>query len=214
MYTRRRAVAMGVIGISALSGCSGAAELARGDGPLEREAARAAVSESAIAGTEYELKEATDEVIEQEISAGGQERTIIATNKLNRYAKAIDISEEGSLFGVISSPGFEFAGRTLNPVASQSNRELLELARQQFSNLTIGGSVEETERTVLGTETTVSKFEATATFGPEEYDIYIHVGSVTNEGDVIIGLGGYPQDFDDTENDTIAGFFGEIEHPV
>jgi len=214
MYTRRRALAVGVMGISALSGCADAAELARGDGPLEREAQRAAISESALSQTEYELTDERTRKIEQTVSAGGQERTIIATNKFNQYSKPIDISEEGSIFAVISSPGFEFAGRSLNPVANQSNEELLELAREQFENLTVRGTESETQETILGTETTVSKFDASATFADEPYDIYIHVSSVTNEGDVIIGLGGYPQAYDDDENDTIAGFFGEIEHPV
>jgi hypothetical protein len=37
---------------------------------------------------------------------------------------------------------------------------------------------------------------------------------VAHKGDIIIGLGGYPQAYDDTEDETVSGFFNEIQHPV
>lgn len=215
MHTRRRALLMAAAGVTALSGCSSdAAEFATGDGPLEREADRAALSQSALSQTEYELTEETERTIRREVSASGQTREIIASNKLTRYAKAIDISDRGSLFGVISSPGFVFAGRTLNPIAKYSNRELLGVAGQEFNNLSVRSVAEENQTTVLGKETTVSKFDATATFANQRYEVYIHVGMVADKGDIIIGLGGYPQAYDDTEDETVSGFFNEIQHPV
>lgn len=219
MYTRRRALALGAIGIGALSGCSTASELA-GDGPIERTAASAVLSQSAVDETEYEQSTQQERTVEREVSAGGQQRKIIAGNKITLYEKAIDDLARGSLFGVVSTPGFTIAGQTLNPVAGMSNAELIDIVGQEFNGLADASEISTQTRTVLGSETTVSKFDATANFGGQEFDIYIYTGSVENQrnddgqSDVVVGAGGYPQAFDDTEADIVEGFFDAIEHPA
>lgn len=219
MYTRRRALALGAIGIGALSGCSSTTELA-GSGPIERSAASAILPQSVVSGTEYELSTQRERTVERTVSAAGQERTISATNQVALYQKAIDNLAQGSLFGVVSTPGFTIAGQTLNPVAGMSNSELIDVVGEQFNGLSGASEVSTLTKTMFGTDTTVSKFDATANFGGREFDIYIYTGSVVHQrneqgqSDVVIGAGGYPQAFDETEADTIEGFFGDIEHPA
>ncbi|TQQ82915.1 hypothetical protein EGH24_05620 [Halonotius terrestris] len=214
MYTRRRALALGALGIGSLSGCSGAADLATGDGPIEREADPAVLADSAVDDAGYELRTQEERTLEREVSAGGETRTIIATNQVALYDKTINDIEQASLFGVISTPGFSFAGQTLNPVADWENERLLELVADQFPGLRDASETSSYAETVLGTDITVSKFDGVATFGGQEFDVYIYVASVVNEGDVVIGAGGYPQAFDSAESGNIESFFTAIEHPA
>lgn len=210
---------MGALGIGALSGCSTAAELA-GDGPIERTAAPAILPESAVSGTDYKLSLQDQRTIEREVSAAGQQRTIIATNQVSLYPKAVGELARGSQFGVVSTPGFTIAGQTLNPAAKWSNEELLDTVSSQFSGLSEPSEESTLTKTMLGTETTITKFDATANFGGREFDIYIYTGSIVHErneegqSDVVIGAGGYPQEFDENEADTVEGFFEAIEHPA
>ena len=219
MYTRRRALALGALSIGALAGCSSVSELA-GDGPIERTAAPAMLAEDAVSGTGYEQSSQRERTLEREVSAGGQSRTIIAANQVTLYEKAIQELARGSLFGVVSTPGFTIAGQTVNPVANFSNEELIDLVSEQFDGLSDVSEVETLTKTALGSEIPVTKFDGTANFGGQEVPIYIYTGKVVNERnengatDVVIGAGGYPQAYDDTEADTVESFFGAIEHPA
>lgn len=212
MYTRRRALAFGAVGIGTLAGCSGASDLA-GDGPIERTASPAILSESAVSETEYELSRQSEETIEQEVSAGGQSRTIIANNQLAIYTKAIEDIEAG-LFAVIATPGFSFAGQTLNPVAGMSNDDLVSRFGQRLGGLQSASEIETLTQTVLDTDITISKFDATGTFGGREFDVYAYVGKVVNEGDVVIAGGAYPRAYDSAEAATTESLFTDIEHPA
>lgn len=219
MYTRRRALALGVAGMGALAGCSTASELA-GDGPIKRTAAPAALSESAVSETEYQEEGQREQRFERTVNAGGQERTIVASNQITLYAKAVDQLSRGSLFGVVSTPGFTIAGTSLNPVGQMSNEDLLEFVSDEFGGISDVSKESTFESTVLGSKTEISKFGATRELGNQNVDMYIYAGKALNERndegktDVVLGAGGYPKAFDDTESETIEGFFEEIEHPV
>lgn len=215
MYSRRRALALGVAGMGALAGCSTASELA-GDGPIKRTAAPAALSESAISETEYQEEEQREQRFERTV----QGRTIIASNQITLYAKAVDQLARGSLFGVVSTPGFTIAGQTLNPVGQMSNEDLLEFVSNEFGGISDVSKESTFESNVLGSKTEISKFGATRELGNQNVDMYIYAGKALNERndegkkDLVLGAGGYPKAFDDTESETIEGFFEEIEHPV
>lgn len=215
MYTRRRALALGVAGMGALAGCSTASEFA-GDGPIKRTAAPAALSESAVSETEYQEEEQREQRFERTV----QGRTIIASNQITLYAKSVDQIARGSLFGVVSTPGFSIAGQTLNPVGQMSNEDLLEFVSDEFGGISDVSKELTFESTVLGSKTEISKFGATRELGNQNVDMYIYAGKALNERndegktDVVLGAGGYPKGLDDTESETIEGFFEEIEHPV
>lgn len=213
MYTRRRALAIGAVGIGALSGCT---NLASGDGPISREATPAVVSDSVLDETGHELEEQRTKTVSREVEAGGETREIEATNHIAVYTKQVsgpgDGELQGSLFGIVSTPAFEFVGQSFNPIGDYSNQELLDFVSDRFGNLTVDEAVESNTRTVLGTETTVTKFSTTADFNGERIDSYAHVMSVEHESDIIVAVGGYPQELESQEEDGITQLFGGITH--
>lgn len=212
MYTRRRALAIGAVGIGALSGCT---QLASGDGPITREASPAEISSDALDETGHELQEEREETVSREFEVGGETRQVEATNYATVYTKTIgDTSTEGSLFALVSTPAFKVAGQSFNPVADFTNQEILEFVAGEFGEVSVNESVSETTVTVLGTETTVTKFDAEAAFNGERIPVYVHVTSVENEGDIIIGAGAYPQELEGQEEANITQLYGGISHPA
>ena len=212
MYTRRRALVIGVVGMAALSGCT---ELASGDGPITREASPADVDESVLDETGHELEDQREETISREVEAGGQSREIEATNYATVYTKTIgDTGAEGSLFGVVSTPAFKIAGQSFNPIATADNEEILEFVSGEFGGLSVNESADETERTVLGEDVTVTTFGADAEFNGEQIPVYVHVTAVEHEDDIVIGVGAYPQELDSMEKDNVFELFDSIDHPV
>lgn len=212
MYTRRRALALGAIGIGALSGCSTASELA-GGGPIKRTAAPAVIAESAASESGYELDRQFEETLEQEVSAAGKTRKIIANNQFAMYKKTIQDIEQSS-FAVIATPGFSIAGQTLNPVAKMSNEELVDRFGQRLGGLQSATEIETLTQTVLDTDMTISKFSAKGTFADQEIDVYAYLGKVVHEGDVVVAGGGYPKEYDSQEATTMEGLYTDIEHPA
>lgn len=215
MYTRRRALTVGVLGITALSGCT---ELATGDEPLSREAEPAAIDESTLDETGHELEDERTETISEEVEAGGESREVEATNHITLYTKSISgpggEEIESSQFGVVSTPAFEFVGQSFNPIADADNEEILEFAASEFGNLTVGEEIGETTMSVLGIDTTVSKFDGTASFDGQRVDIHVYVSAVDHEDDILLSIGGYPQELESQEEDDILRLFEAIEHPA
>jgi len=215
MYSRRRALTIGAVGLTALSGCT---ELATGDEPLAREAEPAAIAASTLSETGHELEDERTETISEEVEAGGESREVEATNHIALYANSMegpDGSEiQSSLFGVVSTPAFEFVGQAFNPIADADNEEILEFASSEFGQLDVGEELDETTLTVLDSETTVGKFDGTASFEGERVDVHVYVTAVDHEDDIILGLGGYPEELEDQEEDDILTLFEGIEHPA
>lgn len=211
MYTRRQALAIGAIGVGGLSGCT---DLASSDGPITREASPAGVDSAVLEETEYEFEEQREKTLSREVSAAGETRKIEATNYATLYAKTLGDGEtDGSLFGVVSTPAFEFVGQSFNPIADADNEKILSFVAGEFGEVTVNESVAESTQTVLGTETTVTKFDAEAEFNGERIPVYVFVTSVQHEEDIIVGAGAYPQELDDTEADKITQLLDGIQHP-
>lgn len=212
MYTRRQALAIGAIGVGGLSGCT---DLASSDGPITREASPAGVDSAVIEDMEYELEEQREKTLSREVSAAGETREIEATNHATLYAKTLGDGEtDGSLFATVSTPAFEFVGQSFNPIADADNEEILSFVAGEFGEVTVNESVAESTQTVLGTETTATKFDAEAEFNGERIPVYVYVTSVQHEDDIIIGAGAYPQELDEAEKDNIIRLLGSIQHPV
>lgn len=205
---------IGAVGMTALSGCM---DFATGDEPLSREASPAAVSDSVLSETGHELEDERTEEITEEVEAGGESREVEATNYITLYTKSIDGPDDtdiqSSLFGVVSTPAFEIVGRSFNPIADDDNEEILEFASSEFGHLDVGEELDERTMSVLGTDATVSKFDGTAEFGGERVDVHVYVTSVQHEDDIIIGIGGYPEELETEEEDDILALFEGIEHP-
>jgi len=212
MYTRRRALVAGAAGIAALSGCL---EAATGSGPITRKASPAVVEPSVLEETGHELEDEREQTIEREVEVSGQTREVEATNYARVYTKTIgDTDTDGSLFALVSTPAFTFAGQSFNPVADFSNQEILEFVAGEFGQVSVNEQASESTLTVLGSETTVTKFDAEAEFNGERIPVYVHVTSVENGDDIIIAAGAYPQELDSQEEDAITTLFGGVDHPA
>ena len=86
MYTRRRLVAAGTIGLTALGGCL---EFATGEGPLRETAQPAAVEDAALSETGYEQADKRTETVSQEVDVAGQTRAVEAVNQVVIYERAV-----------------------------------------------------------------------------------------------------------------------------
>ncbi|TQQ82198.1 DUF6517 family protein [Halonotius roseus] len=119
-----------------------------------------------------------------------------------------------SIFVVVSTPGFEFLGQSLNPLGQLDNEALATELAGQVGQLSVGSEQSTTTRDVLGSETTVSTFDGTLSQSGAEIDIGIVVTAVTNEGDYVIGFGAYPQLRAETGSTNASALLGGLEHPV
>jgi hypothetical protein len=90
----------------------------------------------------------------------------------------------------------------------------VEFVQQQYSGL---GDIERVGRqnvTIQGTETTVTKFSATADIEGQEVDVFVHVTKYRDGDDFIIAVGVYPQQLDSQEESNVLSMMRAIEHPV
>jgi len=67
---------------------------------------------------------------------------------------------------------------------------------------------------VLGTDTTVGKFDGTASFDGQRVDVHVSVTAVDHEDDIVLAVGGYPEELESQEEDDILTLFSGIEHPA
>ncbi|PSP85134.1 hypothetical protein BRC96_03420 [Halobacteriales archaeon QS_6_64_34] len=231
----RRIVLTAVVVLMVVS--SGCVGLITGD-TVEFEANESSVNESALDSTDYELNNSTERSITRDVSFFGQERTIRIVNQVDRYTSngslgdAMDNEtlannetfqdgmenrtgnttevQDIKRFVVVSSPGANVLGQTLNPAASWSNERILKQVAGQTGQL---NNVEQNDsRTTesLGEERDVTEFIATTEIEGREVDVRVHVASFEHEGDVIIAVAVHPEEFD--EEDNVDELLGGLEH--
>ena len=119
-----------------------------------------------------------------------------------------------SIFVVVSTPGFEFLGQSLNPLGQLDNQALATELAGQVGQLSVGSEQSTTTRAVLGSETTVSTFDGTLSQSGAEIDVEIVITTVINEGDYVIGFGAYPQLRAETGSTNVSALLDGLEHPV
>lgn len=215
MYTRRQAA--GLIGGSVLltSGCLG---FVTGEESYSETADPAKTDEETSKDTGYELESVKEQTAEEEFEIAGETRTVEANNWVSTYEKSFEMPILGEaktgVFAVVSTPAFEIAGQTLNPIADYSNAELVELLASQYDDLTVREEVGTDELSIQGSTVEVSKFDAAATFQGEDLDVFVHVGSLRNEDDFLVPLGIYPQDRESEEEPNVVKLMEAIEHPT
>ena len=207
----RRTVLTALVALVVVSaGCTG---LITGE-EVAFEANTATVQDDTLESTGYEETNVTEQTITRDVSVGGEERTVSITNQYAVYARSgsvggVEVSGVAQ-FALISTPGAEMAGQTLNPVATLSHRQLVE----RFSGRT--GTVDDIEfvenRTAesLGDERAVGEFNGTTERVGQELTVRIHVASFEHEGDVLVAIAVHPVGVDEeaTVDDLLAG----IEH--
>lgn len=192
------------------AGCTG---LITGE-TVEFDAAEATVDDETLSSTGYEGGNVTAQTTTRNVSVGGQERTVRITNQVTQYSRSgelrgVPVSELSS-FIVLSTPGAEMAGQTLNPVADWSDRRIVDQVAQRSG--TVRDITFQENRTVqsLGESREVSVFNGTTERAGQEVDVRIHVTSFEHEGDVLIGVSVHPVEIDEREN--VDDLLGGLQH--
>lgn len=196
------------------SGCLGALT---GGGPITLEAEPAAVAPAAAESTGYEDNGTRTFTVNRTLEAAGQEQQISVENKVTTYEKALDLGPLGEaklgVFALITTPAVEIAGQTLNPVGDYDNDRLVGLVESQYRGLSDVQQVSNRQVTVLGSETTVTKYSAKATALGQQVDVFVHVTKVRHEADFVIAVGVYPQVLSG-EEDAVFRLLRATEHPA
>lgn len=182
------------------------------------EAAPAAPDNTTVSEVGYELQTSDEVTITQNISPGGQDRTIVVNNQRRIYERALEVQNRSFTAGVfvtLSTPAISVAGSPQNPIADMSDRELL----QQFSDqLTDGSESLEFERVgtreaaMLGTSTDVGEFRTNVTVSGESQEVAIYVTRVRSQGDIVVAVGVHPTAFSG-EQVSIFEMIYAVEHP-
>lgn len=190
-----------------------------GEEALAFEAEVARVPESTAEGAGYQFQGVADQTIERTFEVADQSRDVRVTNRMAEYEKAVDLGPLGELraaiFTALSTPKVSVLGRTFNPVADMSTADLAERIQSQFEDI---GSLErdgESTVTILGAETTLTRFTGrTRLAAGQEIDIYLHVSEpVDHQDDFVIAVGGYPQRLSGEESN-ILELTERIDHPA
>ncbi len=232
---QRRQVIGGLLtaGVASLAGCLDQLEGLLEDG-VETSADPAGIADDALSTHGYHHAVTESYRIEEELTVGEETVSLSGTSWASVYTAAFpdldgEISQDefdsiladlqpSEIDGVaaIATPSEEVAGVELNPAGRLEDEQLVGAVSDQIE----GGALEdvsvtgETSATVLGTETTVDQFSATANIDQtgDTYEVAIQIAEVSHEEDIVLGVGAHHVDTD--KSDTHRALFEAIEHPV
>ncbi|CQR49821.1 hypothetical protein BN996_01296 [Haloferax massiliensis] len=210
----RRVVA--VLALAALVFTSGCIGFLTGEETLTFESEPAAADATVAANAGYETNGTETFAVNRTLSFGGQERKIAASNHITTYEKTLDLGFFGEArlgsFSVISTPAVEVAGQPRSPIGDYSNDDLIRLVDNRYQGLSDVDPVSSRNVQMLGQTTNVTKYSATARFGGDEVDVYVHVTKVRHNEDFIVAMGLYPQQLDG-EEENVLELIRSVEHP-
>lgn len=178
----------------------------------------AAPSNAALSETGHERTESETVVVRQRISPAGQDRTVVVRNTRRTSERTLRIqngSVTGSVFVAVASPRVAVAGRPQNPLAGESNRELLQRFQAELDAGSGGADferVDQREAVMLGQQTTVSVFETNVTVDDQPREVAVYVTSVRHDGDVVVAIGVHPTAFAD-QRVSVMRLVYSVEHP-
>lgn len=219
-----------LVGLVLVAGCSGSLL----DGSYTFTSSPATVDDVAITETGFQELESRQFWVNRTRQINDQEVDVHVSNHAVLYTRSTEIGGEQTPYAgfvTISSPQASVLGQPMNPLASMSNRELVERARSyvdevggdQFGELRDVREVDTSRRTVLGEETKVSRFHATGetrTGAPVEAVLF--VTKVTHGGDVVVLVGAYPRKLgsgegaitvdDATHEEMVRQLMGAVSH--
>ncbi|SEQ74224.1 DUF6517 family protein [Natrinema salaciae] len=214
--TRRQLLAAGATaGTGIVAGCTGFVEDSLSSTP-------GTVSAAALEETGYDERTVEEVVVERTISRFGIERSIEARNWYAEYDRAIALDSLGltrvqaAVVAVLTTPQVSVLGKTFNPVGEYSTDELVALIQNRYDRLEDVRAVDEASISVLGSETTLARYEARARLvsASTAIDVYLQVSEPVEHGDdFVIGVATHPQAMGlETESDAVRTMLESIEH--
>jgi hypothetical protein len=146
---RQGVLAVAVALMIALSGCAFLT-----GGPLEFSASKATIADQAQQDAGYEEVSVEARNQSRNVTVAGQDREVRLTNWVATYERDLGVTTSpapGRVL-VLSTPTVSVAGQTLNPIASMSNREVLENVLQRYGGLANVQQVDTRNLTILETD--------------------------------------------------------------
>jgi len=218
MHTRRSLLAAGAAATAATAGC---VDFLLGE-DLSFEATAASVAVAALEATGYSERRVTDQSADQTFEAAGESRTVGITNWRAEYEKSVDLSGIGgsglvpaATFTVVTSPKAEILDQTFNPLRELSTADLASMAQARYQGFGTLEEAGETTATLLGSETTVTRFEARAGLTDTDIDppIDLHVSEpVTSGSDFALVVAGHPQAIAGRERENVFRLMEGVRH--
>ncbi|WP_436346358.1 DUF6517 family protein [Natronorubrum sp. FCH18a] len=214
--TRRRLLAAGAAaGVGATAGCTDVLDDSLSSMP-------AIVSPSALEETGYSEHTVEEVVVERTVGRFGLERSVSVNNWYAEYDRAVSLDAIGltrlqaSVCSVLTTPQVSFLGHTFNPVGEYSTDELVALIQDRYDQLEDVERAGEESLSVLGTETTVTRYTGRARLVPAgtTLDVYLQVSEPVSHGDdFVIAVAVYPQFRGyETESGAVRTLLGSLEH--
>ena len=211
---RRRSVAAGVVGLTiGLAGCAAT--------QTEFEAAPGRFSTSAVDAAGYRLVNETEAVTRRTVDLGGSQREITVRNQVTEYERDVVVAgSERPLAGatILTTPSISVAGREFNPVGDASLDSLAGRAAGRIGDQLAGdgvrdlSAVDESQTTVLGTETTLGVFEGTTQVGSATTTLRLLVCRVQHAGDFVLVGTTYPGELSEAERPRADTLLAGVEH--
>lgn len=195
------------------SGCIG---FVTGGKPLTFESGQVEVSQAAQRDTNYDRARAGTLAITRNFSVLGQTRRVKVTNYVAEYDRGVPLpllgTQQLARFTVLATPKVAVLGRTFNPVADFSNRELAQRLQQKYTTIQNVRLVGNRTVTILGEEVRVSKFAARATIQDgQTIDVYVHIAKTETDEDFVIAVAVHPQTIP-AEQQAVNRLLGGIEY--
>ena len=213
---RRRLLAAS--GAALTGGLAGCLDFVTGDEALEFASSPGSVSQDALDRTGYGEHEIEEAPIEETFEVGGQSRTVRLTNWHSQYDRAVDIGLldrfQGAVFSVFSTPKFEVAGRSINPIDRWDTDRIVGMVQDRYEGLDDLRRAGEYTTPMLGAEPTITEYEGRADIVGEgvAIDLRLHVSEAVDHGDdFLLGLGVYPADVPG-EDEAVRTLLDGVDH--
>lgn len=219
--------AVGVVALLLVAGCSGSVL----SDSYTFHSSPATVEEAALEDTGFEHLETRQFWVNRTRSVRDEEVEIRVSNHVALYAKSAEVGGGETPYAgfvTITSPEAGVLGRPMNPLARLSNRQLVDramshvedVAGERYGELDDVRETGSSRRTVLGEETTVSRFRATGeTRSGTPVEAVLLVTKVTHGDDVVVLVGAYPERVGSgdravgvDETDAIRRLLGAVSH--
>lgn len=195
----------------ATGGCLGAVT----GGDTTFEASPSTVPDATLSETGYELTTNETRTLEENVTVLGQERTVRVVNHVGEYYKTVSIPFLGDVdlarVSVVTTPGAEVAGQSVNPLAQLSARQIVGEFSGEAAGVENLSHLNNRTVQVLGEDRTVEKFEGVVERNGREVDVFVHVATFEHEGDYLLVIAAYPQTLSD-EQENVDELLRSVDH--
>lgn len=191
------------------AGCTG---MSLGDDGMVFDSGETVVAEAAADGTGYELLGANAEEVNETVTVGGRNVTVVVRSHVAVYGKAGGSGgTTAAAAGIITMPDVSVAGRSLNPLVGMNETELIE----EFVADRGSASFEVRDRyavETLGGEANATVFASLSKEGEPQAFVHLLRTSPAGADDAVVAYATYPADAHETERDDARELLASLEY--